>query len=33
MRKAGAETVGRFTWAHALAALERKIGYIDAVMS
>jgi glycosyltransferase involved in cell wall biosynthesis len=33
MRKAGAETVGRYTWAHALAALERKIGYIDAVMS
>jgi glycosyltransferase involved in cell wall biosynthesis len=33
MRSAGAETVGRYTWAHALAALERKIGYIDAVMS
>jgi hypothetical protein len=33
MRRAGAETVGRFTWPHALAALERKIGYVDAVMS
>jgi glycosyltransferase involved in cell wall biosynthesis len=33
MRRAGAETVGRYTWAHALAALERKIGYIDAVMA
>ena len=33
MRRAGAETVGRYTWNHALAALERKIGYIDAVMS
>ena len=33
MRRAGAETVGRYTWAHALAALERKIGYVDAVMS
>ena len=33
MRRAGAETVGRYTWGHALAALERKIGYIDAVMS
>jgi glycosyltransferase involved in cell wall biosynthesis len=32
MRRAGAETVGRYTWAHAIAALERKIGYIDAVM-
>jgi len=33
MRRAGSETVGRYTWGHALAALERKIGYIDAVMS
>jgi len=33
MRRAGSETVGRFTWPHALAALERKIGYVDAVMS
>jgi glycosyltransferase involved in cell wall biosynthesis len=32
MRRAGAETVGRYTWAHAIAALERKIGYVDAVM-
>jgi glycosyltransferase involved in cell wall biosynthesis len=33
MRRAGAETVGRYTWAHAIAALERKVGYVDAVMS
>ena len=33
MRRAGAETVGRYTWLHALAALERKIGYIDTVMA
>ena len=33
MRRAGAETVGRYTWGHALAALERKVAYIDAVMS
>jgi glycosyltransferase involved in cell wall biosynthesis len=33
MRRAGSETVGRYTWGHALAALERKIGYIDAVMN
>lgn len=32
MRAAGAETVGRYTWGHAIAALERKIAYIDAVM-
>jgi glycosyltransferase involved in cell wall biosynthesis len=31
MRRAGAETVGRYTWGHALAALERKIAYIDDV--
>jgi glycosyltransferase involved in cell wall biosynthesis len=33
MRRAGAETAGRYTWAHALAALERKVAYVDAVMS
>jgi glycosyltransferase involved in cell wall biosynthesis len=33
MRRAGAETVGRYTWGHAIAALERKVGYVDAVMS
>ena len=33
IRRAGAETVGRYTWGHALAALERKIAYIDTVMS
>ena len=33
MRRAGAETVGRYTWGHALAALERKIAYIDDVMN
>lgn len=33
IRRAGAETVGRYTWGHAIAALERKIGYIDAVTS
>jgi glycosyltransferase involved in cell wall biosynthesis len=33
MRRAGAETVGRYTWGHALAALERKIAYVDAVTS
>jgi glycosyltransferase involved in cell wall biosynthesis len=33
MRRAGAETVGRYTWAHAISALERKVGYVDAVMS
>jgi glycosyltransferase involved in cell wall biosynthesis len=31
MRRAGAETVGRYTWGHALSALERKIAYLDAV--
>jgi glycosyltransferase involved in cell wall biosynthesis len=31
MRRAGAETAGRYTWAHALAALERKLTYVDAV--
>jgi glycosyltransferase involved in cell wall biosynthesis len=33
MRRAGAETAGRYTWGHALAALERKVAYVDAVMS
>ena len=33
MRRAGAETAERYTWAHALAALELKLGYVDAVMS
>jgi glycosyltransferase involved in cell wall biosynthesis len=33
MRRAGSETAGRYTWGHAIAALERKIGYVDAVMS
>jgi glycosyltransferase involved in cell wall biosynthesis len=33
MRRAGTETAGRYTWGHALAALERKIAYVDAVMS
>jgi glycosyltransferase involved in cell wall biosynthesis len=33
MRRAGAETVGRYTWGHAIAALERKVGYVDAVMN
>jgi glycosyltransferase involved in cell wall biosynthesis len=31
MRRAGAETANRYTWAHALAALERKLSYVDAV--
>jgi glycosyltransferase involved in cell wall biosynthesis len=33
MRAAGAETAARYTWMHALAALERKIAYVDAVMN
>jgi len=33
MRHAGAETAERYSWAHALAALDLKIGYVDAVMS
>jgi glycosyltransferase involved in cell wall biosynthesis len=31
MRRAGVETAHRYTWSHALAALERKIEYVDAV--
>lgn len=31
IRHAGAETAGRYTWAHSLAALELKIDYIDAI--
>jgi glycosyltransferase involved in cell wall biosynthesis len=31
MRAAGAQTAGRYTWGHTLAALERKLGYVDAV--
>jgi glycosyltransferase involved in cell wall biosynthesis len=33
MRRAGAETAARYTWLHALAALERKVAYVDAVMN
>jgi glycosyltransferase involved in cell wall biosynthesis len=33
MRRAGHETAARYTWAHALAALERKVAYVDTVMS
>lgn len=31
LRAAGKETAARYTWAAAIAALERKIGYVDAV--
>ena len=31
LRRGGAETASRYTWGHALAALERKIAYVDAV--
>jgi glycosyltransferase involved in cell wall biosynthesis len=31
LRAAGKETAARFTWSAAIAALERKIGYVDAV--
>jgi glycosyltransferase involved in cell wall biosynthesis len=31
MRRAGTETARRYTWANALAALERKLAYVDAV--
>jgi hypothetical protein len=31
MRRAGAETAERYSWAHALVALDMKIGYVDAV--
>jgi glycosyltransferase involved in cell wall biosynthesis len=33
MRRAGAETAERYSWAHSLAALDLKIGYIDAIAS
>lgn len=33
MRHAGANTARRYTWDHALATLELKLGYIDALMS
>jgi glycosyltransferase involved in cell wall biosynthesis len=32
LRAAGKETAMRFTWPAAIAALERKIGYVDAVL-
>ncbi len=31
LREGGKETAHRYTWAAAIAALERKIGYVDAV--
>jgi glycosyltransferase involved in cell wall biosynthesis len=31
LRAAGKETAARYTWPSAIAALERKIGYVDAV--
>jgi glycosyltransferase involved in cell wall biosynthesis len=31
LRAAGRETAARYTWPAAIAALERKIGYVDAV--
>jgi glycosyltransferase involved in cell wall biosynthesis len=31
LRAAGKDTAARFTWPSAIAALERKIGYVDAV--
>ena len=31
LRANGAETAARYTWHHALAALERKISYVDAI--
>ena len=31
LREAGRETASRYTWSAAIAALERKIGYVDAV--
>jgi glycosyltransferase involved in cell wall biosynthesis len=33
LRRAGAETAARYTWGHALAALERKVAYVDAITS
>jgi glycosyltransferase involved in cell wall biosynthesis len=32
MRIEGAETAARYTWPHALAALERKIAYVDGLV-
>jgi glycosyltransferase involved in cell wall biosynthesis len=32
LRAAGRETAARYTWQAAIAALERKIGYVDAVL-
>lgn len=31
LRRNGAETAARYTWAHALDALDRKIAYVDAI--
>jgi glycosyltransferase involved in cell wall biosynthesis len=31
LRAAGKDTAARYTWASAIAALERKVGYVDAV--
>jgi glycosyltransferase involved in cell wall biosynthesis len=31
LRSHGAQTVARYTWEHALQALERKVGYVDAI--
>jgi glycosyltransferase involved in cell wall biosynthesis len=31
LRHEGAETAARYTWKHALASLERKVAYVDAV--
>jgi glycosyltransferase involved in cell wall biosynthesis len=33
MRRAGAETAERYSWSHALATLDLKIGYVDAVLN
>jgi glycosyltransferase involved in cell wall biosynthesis len=33
MRRAGAETAERYSWPHALAALDLKIRYVDAITS
>jgi glycosyltransferase involved in cell wall biosynthesis len=31
LRESGAETAARYTWAQAIASLDRKIAYVDAV--
>jgi glycosyltransferase involved in cell wall biosynthesis len=31
LRQEGAETAARYTWKHAIASLERKVAYVDAV--